>query len=126
MNNWVGVGRITRDLELKYLQTGTAVTKFTLAIDRPTKEKATDFINIVVWGKQAENCANYLSKGKLCAVSGRIQTGSYEAKDGTRRYTTDVVAERVQFLERNTNAEAKGSTDDIDGFYTVDSDDIPF
>lgn len=126
MNNWVGVGRITRDLELKYLQSGTAVTKFTLAIDRPTKEKATDFINITAFGKQAENCSNYLTKGSLCAVSGRIQTGSYEAKDGTRRYTTDVVADRVQFLDSKSNGSQNNGVDDIDGFEVVDNDDIPF
>mgnify|MGYP001362344428 FL=1 len=126
MNNWVGVGRITRDLELKYLQSGTAVTKFTLAIDRPTKDKATDFISITVFGKQAENCSNYLTKGSLCAVSGRIQTGSYEAKDGTRRYTTDVVAERVQFLDSKLNGSQNNGVGDIDGFYPVDNGDIPF
>ena len=126
MNNWVGVGRITRDLELKYLQSGTAVTKFTLAIDRPTKDKATDFISITVFGTLAENSSNYLTKGSLCAVSGRIQTGSYEAKDGTRRYTTDVVAERVQFLDSKLNGSQNNGVGDIDGFYPVDNGDIPF
>ena len=138
INNVVLIGRLVRDPELRYLPNGgNATARFTLAVDKQlSREKkaemeskgqpTADFINIVVWGKQAENCSNYLTKGSQCAVSGRIQTGSYEAKDGTKRYTTDVVAERVQFLEWNTNAEAKGSTDDIDGFYTVDNDDIPF
>ncbi len=151
MNNVVLIGRLTREPELRYLPSGnnTAVARFTLAVDRQlSREKkaemesknqpTADFINIVVWGKQAENVNNYLAKGRLVAVSGRIQTGSYEAKDGTRRYTTDVVAERVQFLEWDnsnrpqanvTGDYSSGSSndlDDIEGFYTVDNEDIPF
>lgn len=109
MNNVVLIGRLTRDPEMRQISTGTANTTFTLAVDRQlSREKkqemeskgqpTADFIRIVVWGNQAEHCANYLAKGRLVAVQGRIQTGSYE-KDGQRIYTTDVVANNVQFLE---------------------------
>ncbi len=141
MNNVVLIGYLTRDPELRYLPNGgTATARFTLAVDKQlSREKkadlesrnqpTADFINIVVWGKQAENCSNYLTKGSQCAVSGRIQTGSYEAKDGTRRYTTDVVAERVQFLEWDNDkgsGNIQNDMNDIDGFYTIDTDDVPF
>lgn len=111
MNQVVLIGRLTKDPELRYVATtGNAMTRFTLAVDRNLSrdkkqemeakgQPTADFIGIVVWGKQAENCANYLAKGRLVAVNGRIQTGSYEGQDGQRRYTTDVVAQNVQFLE---------------------------
>ncbi|MBU5486385.1 single-stranded DNA-binding protein [Clostridium sp. MSJ-11] len=104
MNKVVLIGRLTKDPELRFTPgTGTAVATFTLAIDRrfASKDgnKEADFIPVVVWGKQAESTANYMSKGKLMGVSGRIQTRTYEAKDGTRRYVTEVVADEVQFLE---------------------------
>ena len=137
LNNVVLIGRLTREPELRYLPSGnnTAVTRITLAVDRQfSKEKkaemvsknqpTADFINIVVWGKQAENCNEYLAKGRLVAVSGRIQTGSYE-KDGERKYTTEVVAERVTFLEWGEK-ESQDTTDDIEGFYTIDNEEIPF
>lgn len=141
MNNVVLIGRLTRDPELRYLQNGTAIAKFSLAIDRnmakDKKEEAqkngqptADFPNIVVWGKQAENCANYLVKGRLVAIQGRIQTGSYDAQDGTKRYTTDVVAERVQFLEwsdkQSNNANTNSNSYEPDGFSPIDDDDLPF
>lgn len=93
-----------------------------------------DFINIQVWGKMGENCANYLAKGRLVGIQGRIQTGSYDAKDGTKRYTTEVVANQVEFLERgdNTNKSSGGFNDSsldypgIEGFHPTDNDDIPF
>lgn len=147
MNNVTLIGRLTRDPELRYIpNSGTAVSTFTLAVDKqlPKDKKqemeqrnqpTADFINIVVWGKVAENCANFLNKGKLVAVQGRIQTGSYEAKDGSKRYTTDVVANNVEFLEwgdNNTSNSKKdyGSIDNdfsgIEGFHPADNDDIPF
>ncbi|HHV27656.1 single-stranded DNA-binding protein [Anaerosalibacter bizertensis] len=144
MNNVVLIGRLTRDPELRFLPVnGTPVSNFSLAVDKQiSKEKkqemeskgqpTADFINIVVWGKQAENCANYLAKGRLTAVQGRLQSRSYEAKDGTRRYITEVVAERVQFLEwgdNNRSSDFSQSTSDypdIEGFHPVDDDDIPF
>lgn len=132
MNNVALIGRITRDPELRYITSGTAVTKFTLAIDKGlSKEKkqeaernnqpTADFINIVVWGKLAENVANYTSKGKLIAVQGRIQSGSYE-KDGTRIYTADVVASNIEFLEWGDKA-----NDSVpEGFHPTNNDEIPF
>ena len=85
-----------------------AVARFTIAINRMKKDGGADFPNIVVFGKQAENCEKYLRKGSKVAIEGRIQTGSYEREDGTRVYTTDVVAERVEFLNR---AEGQVSTE---------------
>lgn len=118
MNHVVLIGRLTRDPELRYLQSGTANARFTLAVDRDlSKEKkqeaeakgqpTADFINIVAWGKTAENCANYLAKGRMVAVSGRIQTGSYEGKDGKRVYTTEIVAQNIQFLEWGEKMQAE-------------------
>ncbi len=142
MNNVVLIGRLTRDPELRYLQDGTAVCKFTIAVDKGlSREKkqemeaknqpTADFINIVVWGKPAENSANYLAKGRLVGIQGRIQTGSYE-KDGIRRYTTDVVANQVEFLEWGDSNKSPSFNDsgldygNMDGFHPTDNDDIPF
>lgn len=135
------IGRLTRDPELRYIPvTGTAVTKFNLAVDRGlSKDKkqemkskgqpTADFINITVWGKMAENAANFLVKGRLVGIQGRIQTGSYE-KDGTRVYTTEVVATNVEFLEWGDKQQTNNSSSDwdgnIDGFHPTDNDDIPF
>jgi single-strand DNA-binding protein len=101
--NQVGlVGRLTKDPELRYTPSGVAVATFTLAVNRTfasaNGEKEADFITVRVWRKPAENAANYLKKGSLAGVTGRIQTGSYEGTDGKRVYTTEVVADNVQFL----------------------------
>ena len=99
MNICVLTGRLTRDPEMRYTSdTQMAVTRFTIAIDRPGKDKGADFPNITVFGKQAENCEKFLKKGRMVGVQGRLQTGSYEKSDGTKVYTTDVVADRVEFL----------------------------
>lgn len=135
MNNVVLIGRLTRDPELRYLPgSGTPVANFTLAIDKQlSKDKkqemeskgqpTADFINIVSFGKQGENCANYLAKGRLAAVQGRLQSRSYEAKDGSKRYVTEVIAQNVQFLEWG---EKQDDSDMPDGFHSVDDSDIPF
>lgn len=103
MNSVALIGRLTRDPEIRYTAgTQMAVATFSIAIDRPTKsggERQTDFPRITVFGKQAENCEKYLAKGRLVGVQGRIQTGSYKNRDGVTVYTTDVVADRVEFLE---------------------------
>jgi single-strand DNA-binding protein len=109
MNSVVLIGRLTRDPELRYTpNTQTAVAHFTLAIDRPAQrgeERQADFIRITVFGRQAETVDRYLRKGSQAAVSGRIQTGSYRNKDGQTVYTTDVIANRVEFLgSRSGNA----------------------
>ncbi|PIC59080.1 single-stranded DNA-binding protein [Sporosarcina sp. P12(2017)] len=110
INRVVLVGRLTKDPELKYTQGGIAVCRFTLACNRPFKseggEQQADFIQCVAWRKQAENISNFLNKGSLAGVDGRIQTGSFEGQDGKRVYTTEVVADSTQFLEpksSNTN-----------------------
>ena len=101
MNSVVLIGRLTKDPEVAYLDSGTAIGRFTLAVDRITKsgeERKADFIRITVFGKQAENCAKFITKGRQVAVEGRIQTGSYQNKNGDTVYTTDVIANRVEFL----------------------------
>jgi len=104
LNRVILIGRLTKDPELKYTPNGLAVASFTLAVDRfrtnAQGERETDFIPIVVWQKQAENCANYLGKGSLAAVDGRMQVRNYDGKDGIRRWVTEVVAENVRFLDR--------------------------
>lgn len=114
INRVVLVGRLTKDVELRYTPSGVANARFTLAVNRTFSnqqgEKEADFINIVVWRKQAENTANFLKKGSLAGVEGRIQTGSYEGQDGKRVYTTDVVADSVQFLEPKSTTNGQGTT----------------
>jgi single-strand DNA-binding protein len=85
------IGRLTRDPELRYLQNGTAVATFTLAVNRKYNKEETDFIDIVAWRQLAEHCANYLSKGRLVAVEGRLQIRSYEDKEGQKRKVTEIV-----------------------------------
>jgi len=102
MNSVTLIGRLTRDPDIKYSQNNMCIASFSVAIDRPVKsgeEKKTDFPRVTCFGKTAENCQKYLAKGRLVGVLGRIQTGSYENKDGVTVYTTDVVADRVEFLE---------------------------
>ena len=111
LNKAILIGRLTKDPEFRATQSGTSVTTFTLAVERnfPNQhgEKEADFIPIVTWRGLAENCARYLAKGRLVAVSGRIQTRSYEGQDGQRRYVTEVVADEVQFLEWGEKKEAE-------------------
>ena len=108
INRVVLVGRLTKDPELRYTPSGVAVARFTLAVNRTFSnqqgEKEADFISCIVWRKQAENTANFLKKGSLAGVEGRIQTGSYEGQDGKRVYTTEVVADSVQFLEPRSSS----------------------
>lgn len=101
LNRCVLIGRLTKDPELRYTQSGKAVCTFTLAVDRRW-EKATDFINIIVWNKAGESCANYLNKGKLAAVDGELHIRSYETKDGRKATATEVVADQVRFLSPKT------------------------
>jgi len=135
MNNVVLIGRLTRDPEIKYIpQSETAVANFTLAVDRPmAKEKTADFIRVVAFGKTAELCERFLVKGRLVGIQGRIQTGSYKTQSGETRYTTDVYADRVEFLEWGDKAESsdsgRRSAPQIpEGFQALDEDDddIPF
>lgn len=145
MNSVFLIGRLTRDPEVRYTAaTQMAVATFTVAVDRPTRpgaEKQTDFPRVTVFGKQAENCEKYLAKGRLVAIEGRLQTGSYQNKDGATVYTTDVVANRVQFLEwgdrpqggmtlRQSASSDFGGADSMpaempDSFQAIDED-VPF
>lgn len=137
MNQVVLIGRLTRDPELRFVaSTGKAVANFTLAVNRVySKEKEADFFRVVVWGKQAENVANYLKKGSQCAVSGSIQNNNYTDKDGNQRYSTDIQADRVEFLTSGGGSGRNDSYDEpyrgesnepMDDFPMIDDDDVPF
>lgn len=126
LNLAILIGRLTADPELRYTPNGTAVATFTIATDRFGKEgeKETTFIPIVAWRKQAENCAEYLRKGSLAAVEGRINVRSYEDKEGKKRWVTEVVAEAVKFLSGKGDSAPKESKAAADlGF---SAEDIPF
>ena len=138
INNCTLIGRLCADPELRYLANAnnTAVATFTLAVDRNlSKEKraeaeskgqpTADFINCKAWGKTAETITNYVTKGKMIGVTGRIETGSYEAKDGTRRYTTEIVVYNLDILEWG-NQTNNNDADMAEGFYQIDNDGIPF
>lgn len=112
LNRVILIGRLTRDPELKYTPAGVAVTQFTIAVDRQFKSEGqqdADFIPIVTWRQLAENCANYLRKGRLAAVEGRIQTRHYENAEGKRVYVTEVIADNVRFLESNRDDKPQDS-----------------
>lgn len=147
MNSVVLIGRLARDPELRFVPgSGMAVANFTMAIDKGlTREKkqefesqgrpTADFIRIVVWGKQAENCSQYLAKGKLVAIQGSIQTGTYKATTGENRYTTEVLANRVEFLEWGEKTQSTSTKSDDFSFGSTsfedyqsieDDDDVPF
>ena len=128
MNQVVLIGRLCADPELRYTNNGTAVANFTLAVDRRfSKEKQADFINIVAWKAQAENCAKYIAKGSQVAVEGRIQTRKYQDRDGNNRTAFEVVANSVQFLSR-----MRQPGEDVDQVAAdmfggqIDEDDCPF
>jgi single-strand DNA-binding protein len=112
LNRVVLIGRLTQDPELRYTNSGTAVASFSLAVDRqrPNQagERETDFINIVVWQKQAELCAQYLHKGRLAAVDGRLQIRSYDNREGQKVRVAEVVAESVRFLDRGDQPSNSG------------------
>ncbi len=111
MNKVILIGRLTRDPELRYTSSNIPVATFSLAVDRTftgqNGERETDFINIVVWRKQAENCKNYINQGSQVAVEGRIQTRNYEDQNGQKRYVTEVVADNVQFLDTKASREQR-------------------
>ncbi len=108
LNVIVLIGRLTKDPELRYTSSGKAVATLRLAVDRgttnPQGEKETDFIDVVVWERQAETVANYLQKGRQVAVQGRLQIRSYETQEGQRREKAEVVATSVRFLDRGQDA----------------------
>lgn len=114
MNKVFLIGRLTRDPELRYTSSNIAVATFSIAVDRnfsnAAGEREADFINIVVWRKQAENVKNYIHKGSQVAIDGRIQTRSYDDTDGKKRYVTEVVADNVQFLDSKGSRDASAPT----------------
>lgn len=118
LNRVILIGRLTKDPELRYTPAGVAVTQFTLAVDRQfsgsKEEREADFIPVVTWRQLAETCANYLRKGRLAAVEGRIQVRNYENNEGRRVYVTEVIADNVRFLE-SANREGGGQGRDETG-----------
>ena len=138
MNKVILMGRLTKDVELRYTQTGKAVATFTLAVDRKKGENApanaptADFIPCVAWDKLAEIAGNYLSKGRQVLVEGHIQVRSYKAKDGSNRYTTEIILEKMEFVgSKSDNENSAGSQGNYGqqgfGFGNGGSDeDIPF
>ena len=113
MNKIILLGRLTRDPEVRYTPTGKVVCQFTLAVDRPFAnqegQREADFIPVVIWGKQAETCGNSLTKGQRALVEGRLQIRSYDGKDGNKRWITEVIADRFEFIERKADAAAAHS-----------------
>lgn len=144
MNKFIGIGRLVRDPELRYTQSNQPICTFTLAIDKPIsrdkREEAeannrptADFPRVNVWGNLAESCSKYLSKGSQCAVVGSIQTGSYQDKDGKTVYTTDILANSVEFLSKasggQTDTNQNSGDDDFFGNDFTEMEDsgaIPF
>lgn len=118
MNKVVLIGRLTRDPDLRYPSSNVPVANFTIAVNRPFEnqngERVADFINIIVWRKQAENVKKYIGKGSLVAVEGRIQTRNYDGADGKKVYVTEVVADSVQFLESKSQSQSRNSSFGMD------------
>lgn len=120
MNNVVLMGRLTKDPDVRRTNDGTAIGRFTLAVDRMKKDEA-DFIGCVTFGKTAEFAEKYLRKGTKICGSGRIQTGSYTNKEGQKVYTTDVILERLEFAESKASAQPEAKPDG-DGFMNIPDD----
>ena len=126
MNKVVLVGRLTRDPELRVAAgSGTAVSRFTVAVNRQFKRDETDFINCVAFGKTAETISQYFTKGKQIAVSGSIRTGSYDAQDGTKRYTTDVAVDTFDFISSGNKVDEQGLKDAFGDTLKYDDDIMP-
>lgn len=150
MNNTQLIGRLTKDPEVRYLESGTAISRVTIAVDRFNKygEKSADFIPVTVFGKQAENLQKYQGKGSMIGITGSIKTGSYE-KDGRTNYTWEVVANGIEYLSFKENTANEKPNDEFSekvnaianeaieradkdndykqmGFSAVENDDIPF
>ena len=132
MNKVILIGRLTKDPVTSYTQDGKGVTRFTLAVDRRFKREETDFINCVAFGRQAEFSEKYLKQGIKIAVTGRIQTGSYTNREGKKVYTTDVVAEELEFVESKKQEQTPSPQEQPqkkdDGFITIpdDAEELPF
>jgi len=125
MNKAIIIGNLTRDPDMRTTQGGISVCTFTVAVQRRGQNAETDFIPVVTWRVLAENCGKYLAKGRMVGVSGGIQTRSYEAQDGSKRYVTEILADEVQFLSKGQREEEK-QTDEYSDFEPLDKDDLPF
>lgn len=128
MNKWVGIGRLTNDVDMKY-KGDLAIAKYTLAVDRKFKKEGqpdADFISCVVFGRSAEFADKYFSKGMKVAVSGRIQAGSYTAQDGSTRHSTDVVVEEQEFAEKKQQTGAQSVTEQRVEFREAVQAELPF
>ena len=129
MNKVVLIGRMIADPELRFAAgSGMAISRFRVAVNRRKKEDGADFINCVSFGKTAETIAQYFTKGRQIAVTGNIRTGSYDAQDGTKRYTTDVAVESFEFIGSNGQANNQGNTQEntsFDGGWDLESDFTP-
>ncbi|EJU22529.1 single-stranded DNA-binding protein [Peptoanaerobacter stomatis] len=140
MNTVIMIGRLTRDPELRYIaSTGNAVTRFAIAVDRAFAAKdaevTADFFNVVVWGKRAETCVNYLAKGRMVAIRGRLQNNNYTDKNGNKQYSVEVIAEEVKFIDwgdkkntANIGSQNNSQYDGIDeeGYRAINDDSVPF
>lgn len=131
MNRIVLIGRLTKDPELRYSQNGVGIVTFTLAVDRKFKnaqgERETDFIQIKAFKQLAELCANYLSKGKQAAISGSLQISTYTGQDGQKKWSTDVIAEDVQFLSpKDSQSQTQQPSTNSLGTEIPADDQIPF
>ncbi len=134
MNKVLLVGNLTKDPELTTTTNGISVCRFSIAVSRryvgASGERETDFINIVVWRGQAENCHKYLKKGSKCGVVGTLQTRSYDAQDGSKRYVTEVVADEVEFISTSRNQDGAArdevASEDVTELKPIDDDSLPF
>lgn len=135
MNKVFLIGNLTKDPELTTTTNGISVCRFTVAVSRryvgSSGERETDFINIVVWRGQAENCHKYLKKGSKCGIVGSLQTRSYDAQDGSKRYVTEVVADEVEFISTNRGQDSIGKetadeSEEISELKPIDDDSLPF
>lgn len=130
LNKIIIMGRLTRDPELRRTQSGTAVTSFTMAVDRDFKsqsgEKETDFIDVVAWRNTGEFAAKYLAKGRMAAVEGRIQVRDWQDKEGNRRKSVEVVADNVYFADSKRDSKPQESRDDQEFDEIEDDGDFPF
>lgn len=127
MNKVILIGNLTKDPEVRTTNNGTYVTTFSIAVNRKYKahdgSQITDFFDIVAWRQLAELCGKYLEKGRKIGIVGELQTRSYESKDGTKRYVTEIVASEVEFLTPKGSVQG---TVDAEGFTDVDDQDLPF
>lgn len=131
MNKVYLIGNLTKDPELTTTTSGIAVCKFTLAVSRryvgASGERETDFLNIVVWRGQAENCNKYLKKGNKVAIIGRIETRNYEAQDGSKRYVTEIIVDEIEFLNsKQEKVEEQKKVEENAELIPIDDDSIPF